>query len=632
MSVRLREGILELVDESRVTRPSAEQIYGVVFEEARSIAQVDVSRGDFTSLGLRFSDEPAAPAIRLTATVSGPDVEIQCQLAGAVSGRIVAVATDPPFQADYIIDEGVWYPLPLGTATDFEALLRSVKAHDGRLGIGGYLALLTQKAPFLLYDQAAAILEATNLSTLIEGHVVRGLVATPYPYQRAGIAWLRFMTRHGLGTILADEMGLGKTLQAIGVIASEVDEGRRPNLIVCPATLLENWRRECAKFAPELEVVIHAGPRRTGRAAVLSSPAVTVTSYDTLVGDISLFRAVNWNLIVADEAQAIKNPVAKRTCRIKEVPRRVSMAVSGTPVENSLRDLWSVSDFVRPGHLGPLHAFEASHPDTEAGATHLEPLVSAILLRRRVAQVAGDLPARIDIPVVLTLDQSSAEAYDAIRVEAAAQNPHAAELTALVKLRMFCAHPWTAGKMLGDAPESCSPKLERCIQILEEIASRAEKALIFTSFNDTADLLQAVISRRLGISVEQINGSVPVEERQIAVDRFTALQEPAALVLNPKAAGTGLNITAANHVIHYNLEWNPAVEDQASARAYRRGQMMPVTVHRMFYAGTVEEVIDERMRRKRAVADRAVLGMRPDEGDLADLLESLRRSPLPSPQ
>jgi SNF2 family DNA or RNA helicase len=351
-------------------------------------------------------------------------------------------------------------------------------------------------------------------------------------------------------------------------------------------------------------------------------------SYETMAGDISLFRRVAWNVVALDEAQNIKNPDTRRTKRAKELPKRVGIAITGTPVENRLRDLWSLSDFALPGHLGTLREFEQRFPDTETGATDLEPLVSAIMLRRRVRDVASDLPPRIDIPVALAMDPSSAAAYEEIRGEAIAKAPQAPDLAALIYLRMFCAHPWTVGKLRDVAsPLACSPKMERCFEILAEIFETNSKAIVFTSFNEAADLLESEIDRTFGVPTWKINGSVPVPDRQRTVDEFSETSDGAVLVLNPRAAGVGLNITAANHVIHYNLEWNPAVEDQASARAHRRGQTRPVTVHRLFYADTVEETINDRMTRKRTLAEHAVIGTAGDTDDLADILNALKRKP-----
>jgi SNF2 family DNA or RNA helicase len=417
-------------------------------------------------------------------------------------------------------------------------------------------------------------------------------------------------------------------VQVICLILEAVEKNHRPNLVVAPSTLLENWRRELARFAPNLKVLVHAGSRRTGHPKHLQSNDVVISSFETVVADVSLFRAVQWNLFILDEAQGIKNPAAKRSIQLKTIPRKLAVAVTGTPVENRLKDLWSITDFVVPSFLGTLSNFERNHPDTVDGATILEPIVSPIILRRRVAEVAKDLPERIDIPLPLELDADSADAYEQIRTDAFAQYGDAASLIALQKLRQFCTHPWLTDnfKNMRDAAE-CSPKFSRLLEILDEIISAGGKALIFTSYQESIDILVSEIASRTGIPADFIDGRVPVSERQKKVDEFAALHSSAVLVLNPKAAGTGLNITAANHVIHYNLEWNPAVEDQASARAHRRGQKRPVTVHRLFYANTVEEVINDRMQHKRQLATVAVVGTDGRDQEMADFLRALRISP-----
>jgi SNF2 family DNA or RNA helicase len=355
---------------------------------------------------------------------------------------------------------------------------------------------------------------------------------------------------------------------------------------------------------------------------------VVIASFETAVADISLFRNVRWNLLILDEAQGIKNPSAKRSIQLKTIPRNVAIAVTGTPVENRLKDLWSITDFAVPSLLGKLPDFEKKHPDTIDGAALLEPIISPIILRRRVAEVAQDLPERIDIPQPLELDAASADAYEQIRAAAAAENSGAATIAALTKLRMFCTHPWLTDS-LRNVPDAaqCSVKFSRLLEILEEIISERGKAIIFTSYQQSIDLLVSEIASRTGIPSDSIDGRVPVPERQLKVDKFSAQPSSAVLVLNPKAAGTGLNITAANHVIHYNLEWNPAVEDQASARAHRRGQTRPVTVHRFFYINTVEDVIDDRMKRKRELATTAIVGTDGSKQEMDDILRALRISP-----
>jgi SNF2 family DNA or RNA helicase len=279
--------------------------------------------------------------------------------------------------------------------------------------------------------------------------------------------------------------------------------------------------------------------------------------------------------------------------------------------------------------LGSLGEFERRHPDTIGGASLLEPVVSPLILRRTVAEVAGDLPERINIPQPLELDAESAAAYEAIRSAAALEHSKGAGLAVLQKLRMFCTHPWLAKNFENVADASlCSIKMKRLFEIIEEIVGSDGKAIVFTSYSESVDLIRTEIASRFGIYTDFIDGRVEIMERQEKVDSFSAQKSSAVLVLNPKAAGVGLNITAANHVIHYNLEWNPAVEDQASARAHRRGQTRAVTVHRLFYLNTVEEIIDDRMSRKRDLANAAIIGTDGQENDVSDILNALRISPV----
>jgi SNF2 family DNA or RNA helicase len=624
MSLRLENATIIATAPGGEFSPTAEEIYETLFEGRDSLRGQPVTPEEFYSLGLQFSDVPATPAILISADASAKNEPvIRCALAGKVG------TTAAPASLDYVIISKTWYPLPQNTAPEFADVLRNSRISNPRaLTIGQYLEIHKHAANFVVEDHAAEQLAAGTLSTRIPPQTPIGLSGTPYPYQQVGLQWLAFMAREGAGSILADEMGLGKTLQVIAVFLAEVQVKRQPNLVVCPATLIENWRRELARFAPSLKVLVHAGSARTGLSGQLAAADVTITSYETMAGDISIFRAVTWNVVALDEAQNIKNPDARRTKRAKELPKRAGIAITGTPVENHLKDLWSLCDFALPGYLGTLSEFEKQFPDTEPGAKELEPFVSAIMLRRRVRDVATDLPPRIDVPVALVMDTRSAAAYEEIRQEASANAPKAPSLAALVHLRMFCAHPWSVGKLRDvHLATDCSPKLERCFEILEEVFAADSKAIIFTSFNETAALLEREIARTFSVPTWTINGSVPVPDRQPTVDQFSRASGGAVLVLNPKAAGVGLNITAANHVIHYNLEWNPAVEDQASARAHRRGQTQPVTVHRLFYTDTVEEIINERMSRKRALAESAVIGTAGDTDDLADILNALKRSP-----
>jgi SNF2 family DNA or RNA helicase len=397
--------------------------------------------------------------------------------------------------------------------------------------------------------------------------------------------------------------------------------------VIAPATLLENWRRELERFAPSLRVLLHQGRDRTGFPKKLQEYQVVIASYDTAIRDISILEMVKWNILVLDEAQAIKTPGAQRTVTLKKLPRRVAVAVSGTPVENRLRDLWSLMDFAVPGLLGQLKQFESHYLNDEEHATELEPLVSPLILRRIVADVAKDLPERIDIPQAVQLSDESARRYEEIRQEVISEYGKLGSLVALTKLRMFCTHPFLITHESGD-PLPHSSKYARLLEILDEVFSCDEKILIFTSYTQMADILASDLHARYRVPFTIIDGRTPVTDRQPFVDRFGQTMTSAGLILNPRAAGTGLNIVAANHVVHFNLEWNPALEDQATARSFRRGQTRPVTVHRLYHPNTVEEIIEERTARKRAIASKAIVGTTGTENDIADILRSLEMSPV----
>lgn len=475
-------------------------------------------------------------------------------------------------------------------------------------------------------DNASAFIDNHPLSVNIDEE--KALVtATLYPYQSVGFSWMKYVTDQDCGCILGDEMGLGKTLQVITLIASRKGVTNNPSLIIMPVSLLENWRREFEKFTTGIDVYIHHGSKRTGLYTELLKHDVVLISYTTATTDFSMLTMVPWDLVVVDEAQGIKNPDAQRTRSIKALPRRAAVAISGTPFENHILDVWSIMDYVEPGYLGTKKEFEASYSDDIFGAEKVESSVTPLMLRRRVADVAQDLPDRIDIEVPLDMPDKEAEEYEeyrqAILSEYVGNN---ASLPLLQKLRMFCTHPEIIRESRID-PTFRSLKYERLCEMLDEISSSKEKCILFTSYTKMFDLIRTDIQQRIGITVLQINGETPVKERQEIVDRFSAIEGSALLVLNPKAAGTGLNITAATRVIHYNLEWNPAVEDQASARAYRRGQTKKVFVYRLFYRNTVEEIVNERIAKKRDMFQSAIVGTDGSQQNTEDIIRALMITP-----
>lgn len=627
--IRAINGSIVLQTDQGTCYPTAEEIYAVLFEGAAAIRGHRVSAQDFRQLGIEFSSFAAEPFIELSLSSDRARPQIRVELKAREGTDVITVPLNGATLADYGCDGKKWMPLPPGTLELVKDALGEITPEQ-TISLKQYLASTErQNRALTIIDRVPAILAAGGAYPAPDIPLPAAFTGTLYPYQATGFRWLAYMTSQGVpGCFLADEMGLGKTVQIIcALLACREDGMTEPALVVAPATLLENWRREFAKFAPSVIPLVHRGATRAGITASFETEPAVITSYETMMSDISLFQGIPWGFLVLDEAQAIKNPEARRTQAVKTLRRRAAVAVTGTPVENRLTDLWSIFDFLFPGRLGTLSEFQRDFPETRHGAAALEPRVTPFILRRRVAEVATDLPARIDIPQAIDLDPLSVEAYERIR-QRADPNLKGSALAILQRLRIFCSHPWLADELLDctDAV-ACSNKLLRVGEIIEEIFSSGEKVLVFTSFLEMSDLLKRLTARRFDVPVWQIDGRTPVPERQPLVDRFSGTEGAAALLLNPRAAGTGLNITAANHVIHYNLEWNPAIEDQASARSFRRGQTRPVTVHRLFYSGTVEEFIDSRAALKRNLAETSVTGSDGSDLSASDIVRALNITP-----
>lgn len=607
---------------------TTEEIYALIFDKSGDF------RGERIAIPSRpdklgFSRYPAALTVCVRAPEPPAEGLICAVFAQAADSRVeIALGRGAP---DHCIIDDRWYPLASGARDNIRQILeRAGIDRPGPLSLRQYLELrkISDALPGFTDLAAEGDVKAEFVSDRQPADLVsfRGDL---YPYQHDGWQWLTYIWSEGLGAILADEMGLGKTIQLIALLASPERDEAAPSLVIGPSTLMENWRRELDKFAPGLTTIIHQGSRRTGDYRTLLPYDVVITSYDTVVRDSSMFHMIDWRIVILDEAQAIKNPDTARAKAAKELRRRCGIAVTGTPIENRLSDLWSLCDFALPGLLGDRESFELRFPDDRLGAAALEPLTSPIMLRRRVAEVAKDLPDRIDIPQVLALSEEEAAEYERVRQDTIAEFPRAASLVALTRLRMFCAHP----ALLDDVPISVAAglqftKLQRLFEIVDEVFSAREKILVFTSYNRVSDLIVRVVQERYGNYADVINGSTPIDQRQAVVDRFSNEAGSALLALNPKAAGTGLNITAATHVVHYNLEWNPAVEDQASARAHRRGQDRPVTVHRLYFGDSVEEIVNERLERKRDLSEAAVVGVDGKEQTISDISKALRMSPI----
>ena len=460
------------------------------------------------------------------------------------------------------------------------------------------------------------------------------LVATLRPYQERGLAWLQEMASLGLGGVLADDMGLGKTIQVLALHL--LRRGSGPTLIVCPASLLGNWQREAARFCPDVPVRRYHGADRSLEG--LADDELVVATYGIVRRDAEVLAEQPWDLLVADEAQAVKNPMSRTARQIRTIPAAARFALTGTPVENRLSDLWALLDFTTPGLLGKLDAFQQHvatpierERDAEATA-RLAALVRPFLLRRRKTdpEIAPDLPPKTETDRFVGLTTEQATLYKAVVTEllddvaeAEGINRRGLVLKLLTALKQICNHP---AQYLGqDAPISGrSGKLEAVTDLVETIASEGDSVLVFTQYVRMGHLLTRHLTA-LDLEVQFLHGGTPVNGREAMVDRFQA-GGPMVFVISLQAGGTGLNLTRATHVVHYDRWWNPAVEDQASDRAWRIGQDRPVQVHRMICEGTLEERIATLLEAKRGLAESVVGGGESwvselSDDELADLVE-----------
>ena len=456
------------------------------------------------------------------------------------------------------------------------------------------------------------------------------LQATLRPYQSTGVKWLWFLQSLGLGACLADDMGLGKTIQVIALLLQLKREAKAkasPTLLIAPASLLANWKNELTRFAPTLRVgFLHPSESNPddwrdakSAAAYIANDDVVITTYGQATR-LEWLSAQTWRLIVLDEAQAIKNPGTKQTRAIKRLSAPARVALSGTPVENRLGDLWSLYDFLNPGLLGNVSEFgryvKKLQEDEPPNFAPLRQLVRPYLLRRLKTDrsIISDLPDKTEQTAWCGLSKKQAALYQR-SVEDLEERLNNVEegierrglvLAFLMRFKQICNHPshWLAD---GGFEPADSGKFERLSELCEEIASRGEKALIFTQFREMTEPLAAHLRNVFGKPGLILHGSIAVKERQKLVSEFQRDDGPPFFVLSLKAGGTGLTLTAASHVIHFDRWWNPAVENQATDRAFRIGQKRNVLVHKFVCRGTIEEKIDALINDKRALAE-SVLG------------------------
>ena len=468
-----------------------------------------------------------------------------------------------------------------------------------------------------LAETLAALRRPDGLARIDPGKSLQG---TLRPYQLAGVQWLYLLTQLRLGACLADDMGLGKTIQVLSlllVLKNEAGDKRKPCLLVAPASLLANWASEIARFAPSLEArVAHpsaAPAERLNADDMLADVDLVITSYGFLARSPWLVTAP-WRLVVLDEAQAIKNPAAKQTRIVKQLQADTRIALTGTPIENRLGDLWSIFDFINPGLLGSSKQFSsfvkglADRPHNPYGP--LRELVRPYILQRLKTDksVIADLPDKTEVKAFCALSRRQAALYQQAVEELARRledvdgiGRRGLVLAFLMRLKQICNHP---SQWLGDGAwaEKDSGKLARLRDIVEVVAARQEKALIFSQFRETTAPLAAFLGSVFGRAGLVLHGETEVKKRKELVRQFQEDENIPFLVLSLKAGGAGLNLTAASHVIHFDRWWNPAVENQATDRAFRIGQTRNVLVHKFICRGTVEDKIDQMIESKKQVA------------------------------
>jgi superfamily II DNA or RNA helicase len=444
------------------------------------------------------------------------------------------------------------------------------------------------------------------------------------PYQLRGLAWLDGLARLGLGGILADDMGLGKTIEVLALLLHRQQKSPAagaPTLLVCPTSLLGNWEREIAKFAPSLPFFVHHGNNRDRLPREFRAHTIVLTTYGVIRREEEIFGARHWGMVVVDEAQAIKNAGSFQAKAVRRLKAPFKLALTGTPIENRLLELWSILAFALPGYLGGESAFKdqfaspiEKYRDQDA-ALELRQRVGPFILRRLKTDrtIIQDLPEKQEMKVYTQLTKEQALLYRT-RVEQMDQDIASAQgierrgriLALLTHLKQICNHPSQFLKQTGPY-QGRSGKLERLTEMLEEVLENGEKALVFTQFKEMGDRLQVHFTETLGFEPPFLHGGTTREQRDEMVRNFQEDADGArVLLLSLKAGGVGLNLTAATHVFHFDRWWNPAVEDQATDRTYRIGQTRNVQVHKLITMGTLEEKIDALLESKRDLADRVV--------------------------
>ena len=533
---------------------------------------------------------------------------------------------------DYVLYKGTWVSVEPSTVENFlNSLKRAKEKYGGSRvkedGIDGFLEIFANIGQLEYAQDSREI-----LNRLAEAQEAERSLRFPLPdglrcekllgHQEEGYLWLRALEEKGWGGLLADDMGLGKTLQTLCLLGSLKEQGKvLPSLIVVPQSLIENWRREIVKFYPDLTTRVHAGPDRPKGIRSFEQATMdcdlTITTYGIMRRDQVVMARIDWRVIVLDEAHEIKNPAAIASTACKGFKARTRLALTGTPVQNGLSELWSIMDFVQPGYLDSYDQFrklyerpiQKGDPSAESLSEELRGKINSVCLRRLKVDELPGLPDKKEITIPVSMGDRQAAMYKSVLDQARAAGP--GEVLAYIgRLVQLCSHPALVieedrTRSVTELEEQC-PKFARTMKLVEEIRDAGERVLIFTEYRAMQELLIGALHERFGVWAARINGDVISGDRQKMVDRLNASDAFDVMVLSPTAGGVGLNITGANHVIHYTRVWNPAKEAQATDRVYRINQernvsvYYPIVEHPDF--DTVEQRMDRLLTRKKELA------------------------------
>ena len=467
------------------------------------------------------------------------------------------------------------------------------------------------------YDEAFANI-IKDITKVVEITPPEGLKGELRPYQANGLKWLYTNTSKGFGSCLADDMGLGKTIQVISLILKLKEENKlkQPVLVICPTTLIGNWMKEMKMFGPSIKASVYHGPERQ---LDLKSDVI-ITTFAILRIDIEEIKKQNWGMTVVDEAQNIKNPDTSQSLAVKSLKSDIKIAMTGTPVENKLTELWSIFDFINKGYLGSIRDFQKSYAipierfKQVNRADKLKLSISPFVLRRLKTDkmIIDDLPEKMVLDEYCYLSKVQAALYEKTLSEMMSQianikgiNRRGMIFKLITALKQICNHPYQYLKA-GEMTKDISGKCEKFISLLGNILDNNEKSIIFTQYKEMGNILTSVVKNELQTEPLFFHGSLTPPQREELLYRFENDPEAKTMILSLKAGGTGLNLTTATNVIHYDLWWNPAVEDQATDRSYRIGQDKNVMVHRLITLGTFEEKIDEMIKQKKELVNLAV--------------------------